>query len=343
MAEGQEAAGGVGRQPPGQARAALVHERAALTLLAEPGVLQAGDHADGEVIGDPGHVDVLSAHPRHAERGIGRDFGRGELGQALQRVRVDVAVTLAVAQQPHRHVPPGGAHAVRGRHHDGTAALVDRAAVQQVQRIGDRPGRDHVLDGDVAPAAVHRQRVQGGSVPLRHRDLGQLLRGRAVFVEVPHGQGGVVGDPGGAVDVFIRPGQLGHGRDGRVAAGAGVSLAPARHGIADHDHLGQPVRDRVGGQVEPGRRRRRAHVAAGVEPDRVTEQFGHARGGHPVAQPDTVRPRPDEPVNVAEVQAGVGACAADRLPPDGGLRLLAQVPLLGLIDPGHGCIRQFSH
>ena len=139
------------------------------------------------------------------------------------------------------------------------------------------PGREHVLDGDVAPVAVHRQRVQGGAVPLRHRDLGQLLRGGAVLVEVPHGQRGVVGDPGGAVDVFIGPAELGHGRDRRVPAGAGVALAPARHGVADHDHLGQAVRDRVGRQVEPGRRRGRAHVAAGVEPDRVAEQLGDAR------------------------------------------------------------------
>ena len=103
----------VGRQPPVERDAAVVDERAAFALGAEPGVLELGDHADGEVVGHAGDVDVVARDAGETERGVGREATRErrELGRG---VRVEVAVTLTPPEQHDRRVQPGVGGTRRG-------------------------------------------------------------------------------------------------------------------------------------------------------------------------------------------------------------------------------------
>ena len=81
---------------------------------------------------------------------------------------------------------------------EGAAAIGDHAAVQQVQRCRDHRRGQHVLDGD--GVAIEGQRVQRRVAARGHRDLGELLGGRAVLVHVAPRHHRVEADGGGAVE-----------------------------------------------------------------------------------------------------------------------------------------------
>ena len=96
----------VGGQTASDRDAAVVDEGTAVALGAEPGVLELGDHADGEVVGDPGDVDVVARTPaaRNALSAATRPENDVRLGR---RVRVEVAVTLAPPEEHDGRMEPG--------------------------------------------------------------------------------------------------------------------------------------------------------------------------------------------------------------------------------------------
>ena len=69
-----------------------------------------------------------------------------------------------------------------GGHDDGTRAVGDKAAIEQMQRLGDHRAGQDVIDGQrIAP---RRGGVQLRPFPGGDGDLGQVLGGGAVFVHV---------------------------------------------------------------------------------------------------------------------------------------------------------------
>ena len=76
MRSGEVAAVGVGGQPTVECDAAVVDEGAAFSLGTEPGVLEFGDHADGEVVGHARDLDVVARDIGETERGVRREATR---------------------------------------------------------------------------------------------------------------------------------------------------------------------------------------------------------------------------------------------------------------------------
>ena len=138
-----------------------------------------------------------------------------------------------------------------GGHDERATTVGDHAAVELVQRIGDQPRVDHVVDGD--RVAVARQRVEGRVLAHTDRDLGELLGRGTELVHVTARRHGVAADERYAV----RGHELRGTFDRRVA---GDKTAGAEH--ATHTaELIRPVGHEDGvGDAVLDRRRRVLHV-----------------------------------------------------------------------------------
>ena len=103
----------------------------------------------------------------------------GHVGHRLDRVVRGAAGRAAHVHRAVREI----ARPLLGGEDDAAAAVGDHAAVELVQRIGDEPRRQHVVDGD--RVAVHRVGIAGRVLARLHRDRRELLGRGAVLVHVP--------------------------------------------------------------------------------------------------------------------------------------------------------------
>lgn len=128
---------------------------------------------DGEGVVDAQVVDLVRAD---AGVGIGlpERARRAGVEDIAQRRQVLVAMRLPGAADAHGPV-------VRADH-QRHRAVGDRAAVQQVQRRGDGPGRQHLVHAD--GFAQVRMRVAGGVAPHQRGELGQVFAAGAGLVHV---------------------------------------------------------------------------------------------------------------------------------------------------------------
>ena len=213
-------------------------------------------------------------------------------------------------------------------HHDGGGAVVLRAAVVEVERLGD-PARGVVLLARQRRAVADRPRVALGVGVARQGDLGQRVLGDAVLVHEPH---------------RLHRRRLGR-REHPVRRGEGERAARAPHppglAVAAELALGErPEGDDALGVAGADRRVGERHrgagaVAAAAERLRREVEVAGAEGG---AQPDrfvAVHVR-HEPVDVRRLQAGVvdGVADGDAGQLELGLRCLAAGVVRRLADPG---------
>ncbi len=181
----------------------------------------------------------VGVEPRLREGGRAGDGGRAhrQVGHAG-----DVPVRVALGGAEHVQRPLAEAlGALAGRHDHGRTAVGDDAAVEPVERARDHGRGEHVVDADrVAEPCVLGETGPG---PVRDRDLGELLRRRAVEVHVPlgdhreraHGEHRAVRQ----LDV--------------VALRGGDQPAAVRaraRAVGDQRRLAHPGRDRGGGVAE---------------------------------------------------------------------------------------------
>src|SRR5215469_585574 len=178
------AAGVVGTAAP-QLYCAAADIFTALSLLAEPVILQLQHCREGKSIIGAGDVDVLRSDP-----GIGPEDLAGVIaGHCGDRpvlvMHVETRLVAAAhhaADQYQRLLavagPLGGGHDDRGR-----IVGLD-AAIQEVQRLADDAAVEHVFDGKAL--LVIGFWVIGGVMAMRHLDHRDLLGLRAVIVHVAH-------------------------------------------------------------------------------------------------------------------------------------------------------------
>ena len=156
---------------------------------------------------------------------------------------------------------------VLGGQHAGPTPVRHHAAVEQVERIGDHPRRQHVVDGD--RIAVLRHRVEPGVAAGGDGDLGQLLGRRPVLSHVARRRQRV------RADERVPPQSVPGLRRGHRPASAASDLAT--HGrqlraAVGHEHdLAGAGLDRPGRVLDVHLERRAADVGL-VEPPREDAQ-----------------------------------------------------------------------
>ena len=105
----------------------------------------------------------------------------------------DVGNALAASQHPHR--PLGKIpRPVEGGQHHRPAAVHHQTAVQQVEGGGDHRRGEHIVYRDRPCSVPVCLGVEQRPFPRRRRDLGQLLPGGSVLVEVALGRQGIEGE-----------------------------------------------------------------------------------------------------------------------------------------------------
>ena len=194
VAERHQAAVGGHREPPAGRDAAVLHERAALSLGAEPERLELADDLERERVVELGHVHVIRTERRGAEhvlRGATSDVARRELGPTPHVPRRCDLVgrterVAGPAEDPHRRRPQVAGPVGTGEHQPA-AAFGGHRAVEEVERVRDHPRSEHVRRRERAAPGVHRLGVHVAVVADRRGDRRELLGGGAVHDHVPPG------------------------------------------------------------------------------------------------------------------------------------------------------------
>lgn len=182
--------------------------------------------------------------------------------------------------------------------HQRHRAVGDRAAVQQVQRRGDGPGRQHLVHAD--GFAQVRMRVAGGVAPHQRGELGQVFAAGAGLVHVGGSQQRVIGRHRRAVGhLSVGFADLRQRLDGGIDGLAGQAVF-ARH----HQHAAAAAgAHQFARQHHHGRAGGAAHLhAVGVV--RVQAQlFAEQRGQHQVRKGGGVAAQ--HAVDIGAPQAGL--------------------------------------
>src|SRR5215831_12892126 len=95
-----------------------------------------------------------------------------------------VGVALAAAQHEYGHLLqiPGSFF---GRYQHSTSSIAHNTTIEQVQRISNHAGVQHILYCD--GFAVHGEGVKAGMPACYDGNLGKLFRGSSVLVHMPAG------------------------------------------------------------------------------------------------------------------------------------------------------------
>ena len=120
--------------------------------------------------------------------------------------------------------------------------------MQLRERVGHHARRLHVVDGD--RIAVVRLGVQRRVVPARHRDLGQLLDGRAVLVHVTARRHRVLRDQRMAVRHLELHGTTRAEREVGGAPAARLQVGAGRRAVHEDDDLDVTSLDGRGGVLD---------------------------------------------------------------------------------------------
>ena len=191
------------------------------------------------------------------------------------------------------------ARSVRRGQDQGAPAVGHQATFEQVDRIGDQPRPQHVIDGD--RVAHHGTGVHRGPLALSDRHRRQLLVGESEVLHVPHhadreharGSGGAIGalelgGQGGAVD----------------APPAGAHARPAGLAVGDEHQAAHPGGQGGGGVAYVDHERTTAHrrsvQPAGCDPEVVGDR-------------DRALPGAGNAVDRTRIHAAVGDGVASRV------------------------------
>ena len=292
MRVGQAAAVGVQRQRSARFGVPGGDERAGLALAREPQRLEPVDGHVRERVVDHQVVHVGHADARLGEGGPPGQPERLGLGE-VQHLRDHRRLRrLAGAENMDRGLGEIRGPVRRGDH-QGAAAVRDQAAFEQVERVGDHPGGEHVLDRE--RVAVGGARVLGGPAALGHGYVGQLLVGQPVLLHVAqHRDGERRGRAENAVRRLELPGRRGRPETERRSAHPG----PPRLAVRDQHRPGVPGPDGRGRVTHVQQERGAAHAGA-VDPGRrEAERVCHL---HRARRGDR-----GDAVDVAQRQARVG-------------------------------------
>ncbi len=288
-------AAGIDRNAATQVDAARGDERARLSLLAEPPVLQLEQHGDRETVVDLGDVDVVGAEARPAVQRPG-DRPGGQFGERLPHQGRELDAGLGAGNSAlgdgtdEDGRPPAVARPRGAGHDDGAGPVGLQAEVEQPQRIGDHPGRQVVVHGEGARVQLRRG-VGVRPRPAGERDMAEVLCPGTVFDHVTPGQ----------ESEDLAGGEKPVGREELVVA------ARAAHHGASRGGQAEPT---PGAAVDLAEDQDRGRLAGQDGADRLAH---HGAGGHPT-RPDLgpVREVVDaEGVGEVAVQHGVHVAADD--------------------------------
>ena len=302
-------------------------EGAALALGHEAEVFGGHQRGEGEGVVEHAVLDVLRAQPGALVGGLAGD-AVGVGGGVVAHLR-DHPVGVGLARAQHVDGRLGEvARALLRDEHQRAAAVGHDAAVEQVEGVADHPRVEHVFGGDRPAAAVgraavrahHRHRVEVGPGAGRGGDVGEMLLGGAVLVEVAQDgdrEGGRCAADGEG-RLILRAGRL-----ARAAAPHVDARAPAL-AVRDQRDIAVAGHDRGDGVAHMDHERAAAHGGA-VDVARLdAEVFGDLVGDRAGAE---------QAVDVGELESGVVERVARRLRVEREAGHAGQVPQV----VGFGC------
>ena len=136
----------VGSSPPSRKRA-LLDERAALALRAEPEVFQRQQQHVGERVVELGDVDVGGRDAGARERQRPADRGRADR-HVVPLARSDMCEVVSPVPSTHTGLLRRSFARSCADQHDRRAAVAADAAVQLGEWVGDHRPAEHVIDRD---------------------------------------------------------------------------------------------------------------------------------------------------------------------------------------------------
>ncbi len=161
------------------------------------------------------------------------------LREVLPFAHRGVGDRLAGAEDPHGCFGAIPGPLLAGEH-EGAAAVGADATVELGQRVPHDARVHDVVDGDGVP--VVGLRIEPRVVAGRHRDLGELLHGRAELVHVTAGHHGVMGADGvpeGRRELDRAPCPEGEVRHPELL----LQVRSLRRAVGEHHHLDQTLGD----------------------------------------------------------------------------------------------------
>ena len=258
---------------------------AAFALAAEAQVLDKAHHGDAERVIGHQNIDLRWRHSRLGESGGSR------LGSGADR---DITAILPVfggltgTDDPHRLLPGIAGDVCRGDHYRASS-VGDHAALQQVQRVGNRARVHDIFRGDLVDAnefqvghGLHCFRVAHGMAPGCHRDGGKLLFRGAVLEFVTRLDHGIVPDEREPPGVLHVAEEIGHIPAGCTGRADGSTIAMGRRAVGEQGHLAFTVGDHPVGVVGLELEGRTTHRGSVDDTGLEAKVFGNAKSPNPL-------------------------------------------------------------